>query len=59
MAAAQFKARVRLLYDGATEAGNITLNASRLRDYVHLLGIRGADEAQVSSNGLSGHEVVR
>jgi len=44
---AQFQARVQLLYDAATDGGRIVLNASRLRDYVYLLGIRGADEAQV------------
>ena len=47
VAEAQFKARVQLLYDGATDKGRIPLCASRLRDYVHLLGIRGTDEAQV------------
>jgi hypothetical protein len=49
VAASQFKARVKLLYEGATNGGREELNAARLRHYVHQLGIRGADERQLDN----------
>jgi len=49
LASSQFKARVKLLYEGATEGGKVELNAARLRHYVHQLGIRGANERQLDS----------
>ena len=42
-----FKARVNLLYDKATNNGKKDLNAARLCQYVHNLGIRGAHEEQL------------
>ena len=49
LAGSQFKARVKLMYEGATEGGKVELNATRLRHYVHQLGVRGANECQLDS----------
>ena len=47
VAESQFKARIKLLFDSATNDGNIQLDAARLRHYLHQLGISGAQETQL------------
>ena len=49
LAERSFQGRVKLLYDAATNGGQRDLSASRLREYVHHLGIRGSHESQLET----------